>query len=116
MRDSKLIPNLPSALRASVAASDNPFVKHAEATIGQLDSLGAKLPKKYGWRYRTAEAFTAELNEVPVDRKSAFACNNLYWRDTLGICEAYSLMTTWRMIELARSCVWALAREDNVCA
>ena len=44
------------------------------------------------------------------------AVNGLYWRDQLGNWEAYSLMNTLRVIDLARSCVWALARQDAVCA
>jgi hypothetical protein len=114
--DSALIPNLPNALRASVAGSANWFVLNIGDMIAQLNALGAKLPKKYGWRYRTVEAFTAELNELAEAKNSVFECNKLYWKDALGICEAYSLMTTWRTIGLARSCVWALAREDNLCA
>jgi hypothetical protein len=40
--------------------------------------------------------------------------NLLYWRDQLGNWEAYSLMNTFRVIDLARSCVWVLGREDTV--
>ncbi len=40
--------------------------------------------------------------------------NRLYWRDQLGCCEAYSILSTWRTIDLARGCIWALARKDVV--
>jgi hypothetical protein len=111
-----LVPDLPQSVRASLARSDNPFVEHVDEIIGKLNELGANLPKRYGWRYRTSEAFVAEIGELPRNDESVFEINKLYWQDMLGTCEAYSIMSTWRVIELARSCIWALARDDNICA
>ena len=84
--------------------------------IGQLNELGNRLPKRYGWRFRTVAAFRAEQARVAKTATDALPLNTLYWRDMLGTCEAYSLMSTWRMIEIARSGVWALTRQDIVCA
>jgi hypothetical protein len=44
------------------------------------------------------------------------AVNQLYWQDTLKTCEAYTVMCSWRMVDMARSCVWALERDDALCA
>ena len=92
--------------------SDNPFVTNADNMIGLLNALSKKLPRRYGWRYRTADGMKAELAAAT----NLIAVNGLYWRDQLGNWEAYSLMNTLRVIDLARSCVWALARQDAVCA
>jgi len=45
-----------------------------------------------------------------------FPVNLLYWKDTLGNCEAYSLMNAWRMTDIAQSGILALARNDTICA
>ncbi len=74
------------------------------------------MPQRYGWRYRTAESFKAEFEEITSTATNALPANALYWRDQFGNWEAYTLMNTWRVIDLVRSCVWAFAREDVVCA
>jgi hypothetical protein len=58
----------------------------------------------------------AEMAEITAAATDLIAVNALYWRDQLGNWEAYSLMNTLRVTDLARSCVWALARQDAVCA
>ncbi|MGH9808703.1 MAG: hypothetical protein ACRD9W_15910, partial [Terriglobia bacterium] len=56
------------------------------------------------------------MAEIAATATNAFPMNALYWRDQLGNWEAYSFMNTLRVIDLARSCVWALTREDAVFA
>lgn len=58
----------------------------------------------------------AEMAEIAATATDVLPVNALYWRDQLGNWEAYSLMNTLRVIDLARSCVWALARQDALCA
>ncbi|MER9955281.1 hypothetical protein NKJ52_10600 [Mesorhizobium australicum] len=84
--------------------------------IGRLNTLGRKLPKAYGWRFRTADAFNAEIAEVAESATDCLPINNFYWRDQLGNWEAYAIMNALRVIDLSRSCVWALGRQDVVCA
>jgi hypothetical protein len=110
------IPSVPKNILRNILPSGNPFVADVDGMIGQLNALGRRLPPRYGWRFRTAEAFKAEMAEVDSNATDALPANVLYWRDQLGNWEAYSLMNTWRVIDLARSCVWAPARKDVVCA
>jgi hypothetical protein len=110
------IPHVPKEILLRVLPSDNPFVTDADGMIGMLNALSGTLPRRYGWRYRTADAFEAEMAEIAATATDAFPLNVLYWQDQLGNWEAYSLMNTLRVIDLARSCVWALARKDAVCA
>jgi hypothetical protein len=110
------IPRVPKDVFRRILPSDNPFITDADYMIGQLNALSGKLPRRYGWRYRTAEGMRAEMAEIAATATDTFPMNALYWRDQLGNWEAYSLMNTLRVIDLARSCVWALARQDTVCA
>jgi hypothetical protein len=108
------IPQVPREVLRRILPSENPFVTNVNEKIGVLNVVSAKLPHQYRWRFRTAEAMTSELAQIA--RGDCLAVNLLYWRDQLGNWEAYSLMNTFRVIDLARSCVWALGREDTVCA
>lgn len=110
------IAHVPREILRRVPPSDNPFVTDANGMIGGLNDLSRTLPRRYGWRYRTAEGLKAEMAEITTTATDGLPMNVLYWRDQLGNWEAYSLMNTWRVIGLARSCVWALAREDALCA
>jgi hypothetical protein len=110
------IPHVPKELLRRLLPSENPFVTDADSMIGLLNTLSRTLPRRYGWRYRTAEGMKAEMAEVASTASNVLPLNTLYWRDQLGNWEAYSLMNTLRVIDLARSCIWALARQDAVCA
>jgi len=89
--------------------------------IGALNALSEKLSHRYQWEFRTIEATRSEIARIARDdgislNRRTLNVNLLYWRSQLGNWEAYSLMNTFRVIDLARSCVWALARQDIVCA
>lgn len=113
---------MPKEVLRRILPSENPFVTDADGMIGRLNELSSKLPRRYGWRYRTVEGMRAEVAEIAASAKiaatpaKALPFNLLYWQDQLGNWEAYSIMNTLRITDLARSCVWALAREDAVCA
>lgn len=110
------IPCVPKEVLRRILPSENPFVTDVDGIIGRLNALSGKLPRRYGWRYRTAEGMRAEMAEIAATAADALPLNVLYWKDQLGNWEAYSLMNAFRVIDLARSCVWALARHDAVCA
>jgi hypothetical protein len=116
------IPRIPKEILRRILPSENPFVTDADFMIGRLNELSSKLPRRYGWRYRAAECMRAEMAEIAASAKiaatpaKALPFNLLYWKDQLGNWEAYSFMNTLRITDLARSCVWALARQDAVCA
>jgi hypothetical protein len=107
---------VPKEVLRHILPCDNPFVTDANGMIGQLNALSGMLPRRYGWRYLTAEGMRAEVAEISATATDVLPLNALYWRDQLGNWEAYSLMNVWRVVDLARSCVWALARQDALCA
>lgn len=60
--------------------------------------------KKYEWKFRTVEGLNKEISSV----RNTESVNSLYWRDQLRVCEAYSIVASYRMLDLARSYVQSL--------
>ncbi len=110
------IPPVPKDVLRRILPCGNPFVTDANDIIGHLNKLSQILPFRYGWRFRTDESLKAEMEEITATATDALPANELYWQDQLGNWEAYSLMNVWRVVDLARSCVWALARQEVLCA
>ena len=110
------IPELPPEILKALTPSDDIAINSAHQSVQRLNMLAAKLPSNYHWRFRTLEAFASEQEQMKRTARNVLPFNQLYWEDMLKNCEAYSMMSTWRVVELARSCVWALARHDLVCS
>jgi hypothetical protein len=108
------IPELPYVIAQRLKNSVDPWVTNAARNTRYLNVLCTKIPKEYTWRFRTVEAFHAELMELAATSRDVLEANRLYWRDQLGCCEAYGILSTWRTVDLARTCIWALARNDVV--
>ena len=112
----EFVPLLPRDVLRRCQPSDNPFVLRANEIIGQVNEFSTSAPAAYRWRYRTSEAFKAEVADLHINDRLTLGINLFYWQDQLGNWEAYSVMNAWRLVDLARSCVWALTRRDIVCA
>jgi hypothetical protein len=69
---SALIPRIPKNVLQLVLPSENVFVLDADGMIEQLNVLSGKLPHRYGWRYRTTEAFNSEMREIAPTEIAAF--------------------------------------------
>lgn len=110
------IPGVPKKTLCRILPCENLFVTNADHMIEQLNALSGKLPHRYRWRYRTVEGMKTEMAESAATATDFLPLNVLYWKDQLGNWEAYSFMNTLRVIDLTRSCVWALARQDAICA
>jgi hypothetical protein len=108
------VPSIPDELAQRVLPSSDIAINSINISIESLNDFARLLPTSYGWRFRTVEALKAELLELKLP--TPFKVNRLYWEDMLKTCEAYMVMASWRIVELARSCVWALGREDTLCA
>lgn len=112
-----LIPRLPAKISRELLPSQDIAINSIAVSIESLNDLARVLPAKYGWRARSVEALQAEaLKHKNSHTLNPHSLNQLYWTDMLKTCEAYSIMTTWRAVELARSCIWALARDDIHCS
>ena len=76
-----LIPPVPKEVLRRILPSDNPFVTDANGMIGRLNTLSGNLPRRYGWRYRSADGYKAELDGIVATATDALPINALYWRD-----------------------------------
>ena len=86
------IPRIPKEVLRRILPSENPFVTDADGMIGRLNELSSKLPRRYGWRYRTVEGYESwrwqRLPPLQEDRRHTgqkpcpLTC--LYWQDQLG--------------------------------
>jgi hypothetical protein len=110
------IPALPEEASSLARSSANPWTQRADGHIELLNGVVSKLPREYKWRFRTVEAFAAERDEIAANAEDMLPLNKLMWGDHIHSCQAYSLMSVWRAVDLARGCVWAIARDEVVAA
>jgi hypothetical protein len=110
-----MVPKLPRRVVQAVMPSESFWINSVDSAIESLNRVANSLPIKYGWNYRTAEAFVAELKERTAGEVKILDQNRFYWEDMLSTFEAYSMMCSWRIADLARSTVWALSRDDIHC-
>ncbi|WP_147274719.1 hypothetical protein [Phyllobacterium bourgognense] len=87
-------------------------IERLPAAIDGMNVLAASFPDQYHWRFKTAEALRAEAEELRRRKAKAVDLNVLYWRDTLAIIEAHTVMSVWRMLDIAQSAFRAL-EEDS---
>lgn len=97
-------------------SSKHPFVRDSEKMVQYFFKLEEKLPKKYGWRVTSVEAFKKRLSRIAdevTSIESAYdALNCHYWHDMARNLEAYGLMTYWRSKELLRSAIKLLNEKE----
>lgn len=113
---STFIPPFPNEVMSAITPLDDLVLSMVNPNIEALSNLAGLLPDRYHWRYRTAEAFKSEMVDLSKADPNPSAINKLYWTDSLKNIEAHTVMSVWRMAELARSAVWAVARRDRICA
>lgn len=112
----QMVPRLPRRVVHAVMPSEDFWINSVDSATEALNRVVANLPAKYGWNFRTADAFVAELKECAAAGAKISDQNKFYWKDMLATCEAYSVMCSWRLAELAQSTVWALSRDDIHCS
>jgi hypothetical protein len=88
-----------------VSEQDDPLVRSAAEVVDRLlDEVDGKLPRKYGWRMTSEEAFARQSGVLQQQLEGGLATvadmNGLYWHDTARNIEAYGVMTMWRSAEL----------------
>ncbi len=81
--------------------------------VDSLNAIGSSLPDIYHWRFTTAESFGKHFISVAEGGASIEVLNGLYWRDTLATVEAHTVMSVWRMIDIANACLSCI-EEDAI--
>ncbi|MBY3369072.1 hypothetical protein [Rhizobium laguerreae] len=82
--------------------------------VGAMNAIADSLPGTYHWRYKTAAAFAEEAETLAYNGGGPSDLNRLYWRDTLGTIEAYTVMAAWRMVDIAGAAFALLESEAHV--
>jgi hypothetical protein len=113
------IPNLDPKFIAARNRDNNWLIARFIENIDTLNKLAGNLPQQAPWNYKTADEFkltvASILGSIPeADRELRKL--RLWWDDMLGQVQAFGPMTAWRLTEVVSSAVWAMRRDDPVCA
>ena len=81
--------------------------------VGALNAITESFPTSYGWRFISSENFTKLVTAKAQAGASAGELNTLYWRDTLGTIEAYTVMSVWRMVDICQA-AFRCVEEDAI--
>jgi hypothetical protein len=109
------IPSLDPKFVRDRNLNGNWLVERFNENISLLDKLAGNLPRSLPWRQRTVEQFKAEVDQL-LARDRPLAAYRLQWQDMLDQVQAFGLLSAWRLVELASSAVWAMRRDDPLCA
>ena len=107
------VPKIPNRILDKSKWGD-PWVDRANDSIKEFNEFSVAFPSKYGWRFKTKEAFEIEIQEAASVGASPIAFNRLYWMDTMKHLEAYTVMSVWRTAELLRSAVRSLSDGETI--
>lgn len=109
------IPNLDPKFVRDRNPDGNWVVKQFNENVSMLDELVGNLPRSLPWHPRTVEQLKAETNRL-YDLGRPLDAYRLAWQDILDQVQAFGLLSTWRLTELVSSAVWAIRRNDPLCA
>jgi hypothetical protein len=83
--------------------------------ISLLNKVADSLPRALPWRIRTAEELKAEQARL-FDGGRQLDAYRLTWQDMLDQVQAFGMLSALRLTELVSSAVWAIRRNDPLCA
>ncbi|HUI22276.1 MAG TPA: hypothetical protein VLZ74_14685 [Methylocella sp.] len=106
------MPNLDPKFVARVNSDGNWWVARFVENIDTLNKLAATLPRRLPWEYKTADEFKARAARIADPNQKL----KLWWSDMLDQIQAFGLTSAWRLTEVASSAVWAIRRNDPICA
>jgi hypothetical protein len=106
------VPAIDKSLLTRLQSPDNFWLDAAADNINQFNKVLGTIPRNYDWEFMTAEAF----KQIGSSLTTPGAVYRHYWLDMLGQIEAFAIMSAWRLADAARSAIWAVGREDVLCA
>ncbi len=93
---------LSDPLIARAKASPIALVRSLDQILRDAAALSAALDRRFRYRQMSAEMFAARVRQL----RSVREINRLYWRDTASTIKAYTLSSTWRILDLVgQACV-----------
>jgi hypothetical protein len=116
----------PTVRRIHIPTLDRRFIQERNPEnnwlIGQfndnivlLNKLANNLPDKLPWRVRTVEDLTAQVTSLSNTGRWLDGYR-LTWQDMLEQVQAFGLLSALRLTELTSSAIWAIRRNDPLCA
>lgn len=94
---------------------DNWVVERFNENISMLDDVAGSLPISLPWRCRTVAQLKAETDRL-YRLGRPLEAYRLAWQDILDQVQAFGLLSAWRLTEIVSSAVWAIRRNDPLCA
>lgn len=88
----------------------DPFVRESESMVEYCLDLDKNVPDEYGWKFSSRETIEKQVAGVA----SCQEANSIFWKDQARNIEAYALMTHWRGVELAKSCLFGLNEREVI--
>ena len=79
-----------------------------------MNAISSKIPHRYGWRFKTADAFNQERLELRERTTNPEKINSLYWLDVLATIESYGVTAAWRMVDISQSAFRAFEQESVI--
>jgi hypothetical protein len=115
-----------SAQRIHIAPLDAKFVQDRNPdghwlierfneNISLLNKVADSLPSAMPWRIRTVEQLKQETAAL-FESDRHLDAYRLAWQDMLEQVQAFGMLSTLRLTELVSSAVWAIRRNDPLCA
>ena len=116
----------PSGQRIHIPTLDAKFVQERNPdghwlierfndNISLLNKVADSLPRALPWRIRTVEQLKAEAAPL-FDNDRHLDAYRLAWQDMLEQVQAFGMLSALRLTELVSSAVWAIRRNDPLCA
>ena len=109
------VPKIPNRYLKSWEV-ENDWVVRVNHNISEFNRWMSYVPVEYKWHFKSLEAFQRQVDRLREADSSTLEFNNAYWTDTLHNCQAYTVMSVWKMVELSRSTAHAVIRGDFVVA
>jgi hypothetical protein len=109
------IPNLDKEFVARRNPGGHWLLDRFHENIGFMNRLAASLPRKMPWRAYSVEEHNAVFSALQ-ERGLFGEAYRFHWQEMLDAIQAFGLLSAWRQTELASSAIWALRRNDPLCA
>jgi hypothetical protein len=103
-------PQLATWLSDFCASREDSFIKELPSTLSDFFASDAKIPSRYGWRFRDADALERQIRTA----KTPQSMNQIYWFDHARSVEAYAVVTVWRVTELLKPTIRSLNLRELV--
>ena len=107
-------------LEIQFVRENNPKNDHVVAQtsehIAQFYAMISQMPQRFEWSLLSAEQFAEVIKATRESGASQDALVRRWWDDMLNQCQAFSLLTSWRVFDLTRTTVWSLRRGEILSA